>query len=64
MEVLHTVFHRALVGADFVLAALEQHLAADRADGRTQDQRVRIGFYSYAAPMVGAATPEPAPAPP
>ena len=44
--------------------ALEQHLAADRAEGRTQDQRVRIGFYSYAAPMVGAATPEPAPAPP
>lgn len=44
--------------------ALEQHLAADRAEGRTQDQRVRIGFYSYAVPMVGAATPEPAPAPP
>ena len=44
--------------------ALEQHLAADRAEGRTQDQRVRIGFYSYAAPMVGASTPEPAPAPP
>ena len=43
---------------------LQQHIDDDHTQGRTQDQRVRIGFYSYAAPMVGAATPEPAPAPP
>lgn len=30
---------------------LERHLAADRAAARTQDQRVRIGFYSFAEPM-------------
>lgn len=30
---------------------LEQHIADDKAANRPQDQRVRIGFYSYAEPM-------------
>ena len=30
---------------------LEQHIASDKAAARAQDQRVRIGFYSYAEPM-------------
>ena len=29
---------------------LERHIAEDKAAGRPQDQRVRIGFYSYAEP--------------
>lgn len=37
--------------------ALERCLAADRAHGRQQDQRVRIGFYSFAAPMDAQAVP-------
>ena len=30
---------------------LERHIADDKAAARPQDQRVRIGFYSYAEPM-------------
>jgi len=32
---------------------LQQHIDDDHTQGRTQDQRVRIGFYSFAAPMAG-----------
>ena len=34
---------------------LERRIADDRTERRAQDQRVRIGFYSFAAPMAGAA---------
>lgn len=40
---------------------LERHIAEDREHGRGADQRVRIGFYSYSAPMDAPAT-APAPA--
>lgn len=43
-----------------LVPVLEQHIADDRARGHAQDQRVRIGFYSFAAP-VSPSTPEPAP---
>lgn len=33
--------------------ALDQHLAADQAGGQPQDQRVRIGLYSFSAPARG-----------
>lgn len=39
---------------------LEQRIAADAADARPQNQRIRIGFYSYAEPMADS----PAPIPP
>lgn len=39
-----------------VAPELERHMTEDRAQNRLADQRVRVGFYSYAAPM-------PAPAP-
>ncbi len=36
---------------------LQQYIDDDHAQGRAQDQRVRIGFYSFAAPMEGAQAP-------
>lgn len=30
---------------------LEQRIADDRTEGRTQDQRVRVGYYSFSTPM-------------
>jgi Family of unknown function (DUF6502) len=41
---------------------LEQLIAADKQAGRAQDQRVRVGLYSWAEPMAGA--PSAAVAPP
>ena len=37
------------------MEVLERRIADDRTERRAQDQRVRIGFYSFAAPMAGAA---------
>jgi hypothetical protein len=39
---------------------LEQRIADDRAQARAQDQRVRIGYYSFAEPMARDAPPRPA----
>jgi len=36
---------------------LHQRIAEDRAQGRRRDQRVRIGFYSYAAEQADGAAP-------
>ena len=48
---------RALIAAqwsalfDGLVPALEGLIADDKAQGRPQDQRTRIGFYSYTQPM-------------
>lgn len=41
-----------------IAPVLHQCIAEDRAQGRRQDQRVRIGFYSYAAGQADGAAPE------
>lgn len=40
-----------------IVPVLHQRIAEDRAQGRRQDQRVRIGFYSYAAGHSDGAAP-------
>lgn len=40
-----------------LVPALEQLIADDKAAGRPQDQRVRIGFYSFAEPMAVPVSP-------
>lgn len=46
-----------------IVPQLETLIAADRAAGRPQDRRVRIGLYTYEDRMVGAATPADSPSP-
>lgn len=54
--------------AQALVPTLTQMIEADQAAGRAQDQRVRVGLFSYSAPMSPAATdvapvaPEPSPA--
>ena len=40
---------------------LERLIEADRAAGRAQDQRLRVGLFSFSEPMSGATTPPPDP---
>lgn len=47
-----------------VVPLLEQGIEADRAAGRPQDQRVRLGLFTYQAPMAGPAADAVEPPPP
>lgn len=49
---------------DEAVPLLERCIEEDRAAGRVQDRRVRIGLYGYDAPMAGAPQEPPAAAPP
>lgn len=67
VPVLRTQWHAL---AQALVPTLEQMIEADQAAGRAQDQRVRVGLFSYSAPMQPAAAPavaddppEPTPAP-
>jgi len=44
-----------------LLPQLQQLIDADRAAGRAQDQRLRVGLFSYSEPMPEAAIPHPHP---
>lgn len=67
VPVLRTQWHAL---AQALVPTLTQMIEADQAAGRPQDQRVRVGLFSYSAPMQPAAAPavvdeppEPTPAP-
>jgi hypothetical protein len=65
IPVLRTQWHAL---AQALVPTLTQMIEADQAAGRAQDQRVRVGLFSYSAPMPPAPVvvdtdPEPLPAP-
>lgn len=57
-ELVRTQWQTLLAGT---VPTLQKLIDADQAAGRTQQQRVRIGLFSYTEPMQSAATQAPAP---